>query len=227
MKRNGFLSRATRGWFFSLLSLSLFAPAIVRSEVNTNDIIINEVLAINNTIAPLAAFPDFFPDYVELYNPTASDIDLGALGYALSTKRNPSPVDPEAFYYFPAGTKVPADGYLLVFMDNNTNFPGIHATFNLGGTNQVTLNMSGDGDEVLLCKDIGGIGVPPFYTQVDACLFGMQVPELAVGRVPEHTGDFTLIYPSPCGGPGATIECFPNTAYTNFGNPTTLKINEW
>lgn len=224
MKHSGFLSRAGRGPLSLVLTCLLLASALPgRAEI-----IINEVMAINNTIAPLTEFPDYFPDYLELYNDsTTEDVDLGLAGYGLTTKRNPSIADPEAFFHFPVGSIVPKDGYLLVFMDNKTNFPGIHAAFNVGGTNPVTLSISGDGDEVLLCKDIGALAQPPFYTQVDACLFGMQVPELSVGRVPEHTGDFTLTYPSPCGGPGASIPCLPNVAYTNFGNPMTLKINEW
>src|SRR5689334_4251289 len=68
------------GGFFCLfvwcLFLGVLAPGIARAQgTEPTDIVINEVLAVNNTIAPLADFPDYFPDYVELYNPTENDMD--------------------------------------------------------------------------------------------------------------------------------------------------------
>lgn len=78
-----------------LLGMLLSAPLVGRAA----DIVINELLASNSTNAPLAAYPDYFPDYVELYNTTTNDIRLGPTNsgpsgnWIISTKKNPSPLE--------------------------------------------------------------------------------------------------------------------------------------
>ena len=73
-------TRMGRNWLAVLAALALLVPAAGRSQ----DIIINEVLAGNNTTAPLVEFPDYFPDYVELYNNSSRDIDLGLEGWSIT-----------------------------------------------------------------------------------------------------------------------------------------------
>ena len=205
-------------WLFQLTVLTLLLPALVRGQ----EIVINEVMADNQSIAPLLDFPDYFPDYVELYNRSARDINLAAEGWSLSTKKNPgfAPFfDFKDFFYFPPGLVFSADSYLLIFFDNKTNFPGIHTTFKVHGTN-VDFSLKRTGDDVLLFKG---------SSLVDSNFFGVQVPDLAVGRVPDGSGPFTLIIPSPYGftPSSGALDFQPNTPFTNFGNPFALKINEW
>ena len=72
-------------------------------------------------------------DYVEIENTTARDFDLG--GYYLSDEAG------EGKYLFPAGTKVPAHGYLLVWCDPLAE--GSYASFGLkkeGGESVVLMN---------------------------------------------------------------------------------------
>src|SRR5215510_5401460 len=117
----GIVSRLGRaGGILSLLWLSVVLPSAVRGQ--EKEVVINEVLASNHSIAPLAELPDYFPDYVELYNATANDIDLGFQGWSLSTKRVPLLGDFKDFFHFPLGTVIPADSFLLVFFDNETNY---------------------------------------------------------------------------------------------------------
>ena len=201
------------------------------------DIVINEVLASNSKHAPLAAYPDYFPDYIEIYNSTASDIRLGPTNagpsgnWILSTKKNPDPANQAEFFRFPAGSMIPADSYLLIFMDDQTNFPGIHTTFIAYGTNKTTLTLGRTGGRVKLYN----LNLPDTFAfdfsdqLVDTIEFGHQIPNLSLGRVPEFTGNFTLTRPTPAGG---TIPYTANTPYPFMSAPTssnqfTLKINEW
>jgi hypothetical protein len=178
--------------------------------------VINEVMADNDSA--FAAFPDldpdYYPDYVELYNSSTNPIDLGAGVWSLSTKRSPNPFDPLDFFHFPVNTIIEADSYLLVYFDNKTNFPGVHTG------SEFTLKASGD--EVLLFN-------ANKFASVDSVFFGLQIPNFSIGRVPDFTGAFTLTRATPCGG---AAPCVPNTAASYVPAPTgsnglTLKINEW
>ncbi len=133
------------------------------------DVVINELLAINQTTIPDPAGE--FDDYVELRN--NSDIAVSLDGWLLSDDS----LDP-ARWVFP-DVDVPANGYLLVWADGDSGQPGLHAGFRL----------SGDGDLVLLSDDDG---VP-----VDRAVFGPQSPDVAFGRWPDGSGPFTLMNPTP------------------------------
>jgi hypothetical protein len=216
---NGFsmVSRFARGGFVVFLALACLAPPAGLGA----EIVINEIMANNTSVAPLDDFPEYTPDYVELYNTTSSRIDLAAGQWTLSNKKTPLAADNKDFFFFPPGTFIEADSYLLVFFDNETNFPGIHTTFLAGGTNRTTFTLARTGDRVQLYKNHAEL--------VDSNLFGIQVPNYSVGRVPDFTGPFTLTIPSPCGG---TIPCQTNAPAPFVPPPTgsnemTLKINEW
>ena len=192
--------------------------ALVWASAARSQVVINEVLANNVSNAPFAAFPAYFPDYVELYNTTASDINLAA-GWSLSTKRTPNAASFKDLFYFPPGSVIPAQSHLLVFFDGSTNLPGIHTSFTVGGTN-IVFTLKRTGDDVLLFNG---------NTKVDSISFGPQIPGYSIGRIPDFNGTFTLNIPSPCGG---TIACQPNSVASflpapGVSNQFTLKINEW
>lgn len=216
MNRYQSLLSPARALSLLLLGLCLLMPLAGPAA----DIVINEVLASNTTNAPLAGFPDYTPDYVELYNTTSNDIDLAAGQWTLSRKKNPSILDPEAFYHFPSGTIIPADSYLLVFFDGESTMPGLHTTF-LNGTNRITFSLARTGDEVKLFRNVN---VP-----VDGVSFGPQVENLSIGRVPDFTGDFTLTVATPAGGtvPYTTNTPAPFVPAPAASSGFTLKINEW
>ena len=220
--------RMARGGILSILSLVLLLPFTGRGA----DIVINEVMASNSSIAPLADQPDYFPDFVELYNNSGREIDLVTERWAISTKANPDwgPVffDFKDFFLFPPGTPTfPTNSYLLVYFDNATNFPGIHTTFTKGGTN-VTFTLSRNGESLKLYRGFTPLVNPTSFV-VDSVMFGFQLPTNSIGRVPDFTGDFTLTVPTPCGG---TIPCLSNIAAPFVPAPVssnmlTLKMNEW
>jgi hypothetical protein len=231
MNCDSVLSRLVRGGVWSILTATLLLPFSGRSQ----EIVINEVMASNQSTAPLAGedYTEYFPDFVELYNNSGREIDLVAEQWAISTRANPEwgPLyfDFKDFFYFPTNTPpFPADSYLLVFLDGDTNFPGLHTTFTQNGTN-VTFTLSRTGDSIKLYKNLAPAPRPTEPIPIDAITFGFQLPTNSIGRVPDFTGPFTLTVPTPCGG---TIPCLSNIAAPYLPAPTnsdtlTLKINEW
>ena len=231
MNRNAVLSACGAGRFSNAIMLALLAlmlPLMVKSQ----DVVINEIMASNASIAPRTNNPNYQPDYIELYNRTANEIDLGAGNWAVSDKRNPESDNFKDFYRFPLGTTISANGYLLVFFDDRTTNGGIHTTYTVGGTN-VTFTLRAGGDWVWLVKGLNpSLPGSANFTVVDSLEFGPQITDLAVGRVPDgetNSTAWTLTLPSPNGGglpfstnvPTAFLP--PPTASTDL----TLKINEW
>ncbi len=95
---------------YTLLSLGLLLPfSCVEDELfedNTGpvseiELVINEVASNNG---------DPIPDWIEIYNPSASAIDMS--GFGVYDK-------PSAIYKFPNGTTIPAHGYLVITCDKN------------------------------------------------------------------------------------------------------------
>ena len=208
--------------------------ALLPKMANGAEIYINEVMASNSTNAPMVDFPDYFPDYVELYNASGRDIDLGAEAWSITTKNNPTfPSLPgfnfQDLYRFETGLVLPAESYLLLFLDSDTNFPGLRTSFTLDGTN-VNFTLKRTGDQVKLYQGIN---------LIDSLAFGPQITDLSIGRVPDAgnqapTNDnFTLNVPTPYGAPGDTNTVYRSNTAAAFvpapssSNELSLKINEW
>lgn len=101
------------------------ATTMAAAKVSEGGVMINEVSTANWQGA--VDEDGDAEDWVELYNPAATEVDLS--GYGLSNK-SASP-----FYWsFPAGTKIGAKAYLRVWLskkDRTTNSAALHANFNL------------------------------------------------------------------------------------------------
>ncbi len=153
---------------------------------------LNEVLANN---ASLSQSDGSNPDWVELYNFSGRTVDLSGMGLT------DDPAQPHR-WSFPGGASIPAYGYYLVFCD-----PGAAASDNNTG-----FGLDRSGETVLLFEpaDAGG-------ALIDSVQFGLQAPDLPIGRVPDGLGDWTLAQPTP-GGANATAATADRLA---------LKINEW
>jgi hypothetical protein len=157
--------------------------ALVRVEIS-------EVLASN--VATLAVGATH-PDLIELHNPGASAFDLSGM----SISDNPN--QPQKFV-FPAGTTIPAGGYLVLYADGADSSPGeIHLGFSL---------KSNEGDGVYL-YDAGEL-------LVDRVEFGIQIKDRSIARL-GHDGTWGLAQPTF----GAD-----NVAVLT-GDPRNLQINEW
>jgi hypothetical protein len=155
---------------------------------------INEVMADNGgaVIAPGGGSAD----YIELINLSGFSTNIG--GWKLTDTTSSSFSNA---YVFPVGTTIPAGGYLMVWLDAQTNGPGpgLHAT---------SFSLSANGEVLSLFKS---------STVVDRVAFGLQVNNRPLCRVPNGTGSWTLGSPTP--------EAI--NAGVTLGTQFALRINEW
>jgi hypothetical protein len=110
-------------------------------------------------------------DWIELINTTNTPIDLA--GFYLSD----DPLNLLA-WAFPAGTILPANGYLLVWADNDLTQTGLHANFKL----------SAGGDYVYLSHG---------FNVHDQISFGPQLANISYARCPDAGLNFATVIPTP------------------------------
>ncbi len=158
----GLFSPARAEHEFHTLAVTFAAPAV-------GSLLINEVLASNDSL--LFDLNGEDEDWIELVNTTNTPIDLA--GFYLSD----NPLDLMA-WAFPAGTSIPANGYLLVWADNDVNQVGLHANFKL----------SAGGDYVYLSHG---------FNLHDQIAFGPQIANISFARCPDAGLDFATIIPTP------------------------------
>ena len=146
-------------------------------------IVLNELQASSSMAAP---------DFIEIYNAGAAALDMGGMGVS------DDPLLPLK-YIIPAGTLIPAGGYLVIFADLEFGLPGLHTGFGLDA----------DGEAISLSSSDG-------LSVIDSLSFGMQVPDCSVGRT-GVAGQWELNVPTPG---GANLR-------KGTGDPRNLVINEW
>ena len=161
-------------------------PGSINSAVLPPDVRLSEIMAENGGTVNHSGT---FPDWIELHNATGSPADL--TGWSLTDDANARK------FVFPAGTSIPALGYLTVWCDSVTNTsPGLHTDF--------TLDRSGD--TILLYDNV--------TNQIDAFSFGLQLTNFSIARV---GAAWQLAQPTPNSA---------NIA-TSTGPASALVINEW
>jgi hypothetical protein len=147
--------------------VSLFLLIIIfsckKDEGDVSTVVINELMAINSYTA--MDQNNQFDDWIELYNNSASKVDLS--GYFLSDSRSNL-----SKWKFPAGTVIEANTFLIVWADKDTIQPGLHANFKL----------SSSGEKLYLST--------PDKVIWDKVEYGEQTEELSYGRTPNGTGEF-------------------------------------
>jgi hypothetical protein len=155
---------------------------------------LNELLARNRT-GPVDS-SGRRSEWIELYNTNNSSFNLG--GMMLSTDSGKA-----NRWSFPAGTTIPANGYLAVWCDvsRRASIAG-EASLNSG------LTLTGNGGGVYLFNQRGQV--------VDKVEFGFQVRDRSIGR----SGGLWQLLAAPTIG-------FANTAPAVLGAVTSLRINEW
>ncbi len=140
-------------------------------------VVINELMADNDNIAMDPQGDN--DDWVELYNRTDSPIDL--TGMYLSDK-----VDNPTKWQFPDGTEIAANGYLIVWCDEDhddeTATEGLHSNFKLSKSGETVLLVDTDANDNMV---------------LDTVVFGEQETDVAIGRIPNGTGDFQIVHPTP------------------------------
>lgn len=134
-----------------------------------SDLVINELMADNETTA---TDPDGeYDDWIELYNNAAEPLDLS--GYFLTDDASNL-----TKWQIPAGTVIEAEGYLIIWADEDGEQEGLHANFKL----------SASGEDLILLNPDGNI--------LDQVAFGEQVVDMGYARKPNGTGGFVAQAPT-------------------------------
>jgi hypothetical protein len=140
-------------------------------SVNKN-IVINEIMASNTKTAtdPKAQYDD----WIELYNKSNAAIDIS--GWFITD--NPDNRDK---WKFPTGTSIPANGFLIVWADEDSSqntATSFHTNFKLSASGE---------NLILLDKDT---------LKVDEVTFGAQKADVSYARKPNGTGNFGFFTPT-------------------------------
>ncbi len=136
---------------------------------NIGDVLINEIIASNGSSAYDSNGEN--DDWVELYNTTSSAIDLSGM-YLSDDALNIMK------WSFPIGTSIPANGYLLVWCDNDLGQSGLHTNFKLSSLGENLIFSNG-------------------ATVYDQVAFGVQSTDVAFARCPDGGSNFALVTPTP------------------------------
>ncbi|HNS19673.1 MAG TPA: lamin tail domain-containing protein [Sedimentisphaerales bacterium] len=139
-------------------------------------LLINEVMASNSGTAkdPQGQYDD----WVELYNAGTSAVDAGGL---YLTDNPDDPTQWQIPLGRPAETTVAPGGFLLIWLDGDTDDAGLHAGFKL----------SAAGDRIALFDTDGA-------TVLDRVEFDEQVPDVSYGRNPDQLEDWRYMgLPTP------------------------------
>lgn len=140
-------------------------PGLAPVRPALGEVVLNEVAADN---AGSVSNGGLFPDWIELHHRGSTATNLA--GWSLTDDSNARK------FVFPAGTSIPAGGFLVVWCDSATNAPGLHTGFALG-----------KGGETVSLFDAN-------TNRVDALTFGLQLTDYTVGRI---GADWKLTTPTP------------------------------
>ncbi len=174
--------------FYALFCFIAFQISIAVAQ--SPAIVVNELMSSNgDSVADSAGD---FDDWIELYNNGNQDFDLS--DYGLSDD-----ISALGKFRFPAGTVIEANGYLIIWADDDQEQGPLHAQFKL----------SADGEAVYLTDPNNAI--------IDEALFGEIPTDMAYAREPNGTGDFVI--------KGHTFGANNNaTSFTQQALPSTVQI---
>ena len=180
----------------------LFGLALHATRATTNcssgGLVLNEVMA--NNLSVTNAGGTNATDWVELYNAGTTNMSLA--GMSLSDDvANP------ARWVFPPGASLAPGAYLVVRMDADAP-----ASTNTSGLLNSGFGLKASGDEIYLIDAPARGGAV-----IDSITFGIQTPDLTIGRVPNASGGWVLNLPTS----GSL-----NLA-SGLGNHFNLRLNEW
>ena len=145
------------------------------SSVAGPSVVINELMADNDNI--IADPQGDYDDWLELHNLTDSPVTL--TGMYLSDKE-----DEPTKWMLPEHTEIPANGYLIVWLDEDgEDAPvGLHANFKLSKNGETVMLVDTDAQDNQV---------------LDSVTFGEQKTDTALGRWPNGTGEFQVVQATP------------------------------
>lgn len=148
---------------------TIFVFFSANGQLIGNGVVINEIMAQNN--AYITDENGQYEDWIELYNNNDFEVDLS--GFYLSDNAADA-----AKWKIPQGTLIPANGYLVIWADDDVLDGPLHATFKL----------SAAGEEVAFSD--------ASLNRIDYVAFGPQTANLGYARIPNGTGNFVIQEPS-------------------------------
>jgi hypothetical protein len=151
------------------LLMLLFQVSCERKNTPEASVVINELLPVNSSTA--ADQDGEFDDWIEMFNLASVPLDLS--GYYITDSR-----DNPAKWEIPAGTSIPANGYLIIWADKDTTQAGLHANFRL----------SSAGEKLYF--------INPELLIIDRVEYDAQPLEIAYARNPDGTGEFVWQTPT-------------------------------
>ena len=147
----------------------------METELTGSPIVINEFMASNSV-----SFADpqgDYDDWLELHNRTNTAVLLTGM-YLSDKEDNPTK------WEFPENIEIPANGYLIVWLDEDEEDApdGLHANFKLSKSGETVMLVDTDarGNQVL-----------------DTITFGEQEEDTSFGRLPNGTGSFQVVPATP------------------------------
>jgi spore coat protein CotH len=147
---------------------------VALTSASNTPVVINEIMASNSS--SLADPQGEYDDWIELRNLTSQEVDL--TGHYLSDE----PGNPRK-WQFPAGTTIPADGYLIVWADEDgKSTSGLHASFKLSASGEQLYLV--DTDEQL-------------NAILDYIAFGQQTTDISYGRSAADGDIWEAMTPTP------------------------------
>jgi len=176
------------------------------SHLTYANVIINEILASNNTVTrnPIGDYSD----WIELYNTSEKPVNISNW-YLTDTKSNLTKSK------FPAGTTIPAHGYLIVFCDSSYTYPRV------GGKYFANISLSKEGEYLGLIGADGTTIVsecdpayPPQITDISYSPDGLYYID-PTPEAPNGTGYFSPVAEVEFSEPrGYKTESFDLTLHT-------------
>jgi len=192
-----------------ILAMAMFSFIGVKSTVA--QLYINEFMASNDTA--LAGPQGDYPDWIEIYNAYAAQIDLS--GYFMADDLNDTSAMFEIPSTYPDSVTVPAHGYILFYANKGQESSVLNLDFKL----------SGGGEQVGLWNHV--------HQVLDSITYGEQTTDISYGRYPDAgaTWEFMPNFtPGSSNDPNGIIENDKATLLSqNMPNPfkgtTTIKFN--
>ena len=140
-------------------------------------LVVNEIMASNGET--LADPQGQYEDWIEIYNGGDAPVNMAGM-YLTDDLDDPTKWKIPA--EDPARTTVPAGGYLLIWVDNDVEDPGLHAGFKLGA----------DGEDVGLFATDGA-------TLIDGLTYPALLTDISYGRDPDARDQWRF-FPEPTPG---------------------------
>ena len=176
------------------------------SPIDVSGLFVNEAMASNtNTVAD--EFEEF-DDWLELYNGSDGPLNVGGL---CITDDAGTPFKWQLTLDRPDQTTIPANGFLLIWVDDDEPQGALHTNFRLSAAG-----------EAITIHQRDGVG----YTERERFEFGEQENDVSFGRYPDGSAVLQAMQPTPGGSNVASgVKELDQAGLEIFPNPFTDQLN--